>query len=67
MKKANLLSKAEMKKVMGGGVPVDGCDSSSCPTSQVCCPSWDGSGPIRYSCETPVLLGTDDHTLVCPA
>lgn len=70
MKKNNLLSKAEMKKIIGGNFMLGGQDCSNtqtiCPTGQVCCPFWDGSGPVTYSCEEPVL-GPDGHTPVCPA
>ncbi|KQC00603.1 hypothetical protein [Pedobacter sp. Hv1] len=58
MKKVNLLSKAELKKIMGGGVPPEtpGGDPSYCaPKGYVICIANGGSGEANsyfYACCT---------------
>lgn len=51
MKKLNLLSKAEMKKVFGGVRDVQGCSSdANCSSGETCCP--DNSGPTSgFKCQ----------------
>jgi hypothetical protein len=65
MKKANLLSKAEMKKVMGGLLPQAGCTSDSqCGAGESCCPdyaNW-GTGPMPFACSGPSVVELPDGT-----
>lgn len=72
MKKRNLLSKAEMKKVLGGGVPVSqGCagNDSLCPSGQSCCPVHDSWGNLGWGCTSPgmsELPGGGSEMQKCP-
>ena len=54
MKKVNLLSKAEMRKVMGGVVPIeDDCATNECTTSGESCtrPGTTSTGKCtKYKC-----------------
>ncbi|WP_113653413.1 hypothetical protein [Pedobacter namyangjuensis] len=62
MKKVNLLSKAEMKKVLGGGVPVggDGCPPSECSNNNDCSDSKYGK-----TCKITECLSTGDAANYC--
>ncbi len=69
MKRQNLLSKAEMRKVTGGYLQVSGCiDDSECRGGQWCCPNMsDPSQP--WSCQTPerhTLPVTEGEVVMCP-
>lgn len=55
MKKLNLLSKAEMKKVMGGNVSEDEIEDDLAGTCWKCCP--DGE-PSSSKCSDPSGPGT---------
>ena len=69
MKKNNLLSKAEMKKVMGGYRLLSACTyDTQCTGGQWCCPNFDDPSQ-PWTCETPVLTvmpGSDETPLLCP-
>lgn len=78
MKKVNLLSKAEMKKVMGGRASLmQECElNSQCPLGQQCCPVHTANpenpmlpDTITWECQTPVPLGlpVPGGSLGCPA
>jgi len=55
MEKSKLLSKAEMKKVLGGREY--SCSSSNeCPGSQGCCSDYSNPTMITYSCEPIVQM-----------
>ncbi len=61
MKKLNLLSKAEMKKVLGGVVPtVDQCATPECNSNSDCTNS--SYGPI---CKTVQCPNSDQRTSYC--
>lgn len=58
MKKVNLLSKIQMKKVLGGNrVAVMGCESTlQCPSGQWCCTDMSDPSTVGpKKCQTPVL------------
>lgn len=70
MKKTNLLTRVEMKNVMGGAItPIfDGCTSDEqCSGGRECCPNMtDPSQP--WTCETPILQELPNGTkeVMCP-
>lgn len=66
MKKANLLSKAEMKRVLGGTemVPDGGCHSDSdCGASEECCPD-DASLTNGWKCQRHSYASLPDGSIV---
>ena len=68
MKKLNLLSKTEMKRVIGGYQSLGGCTSDSQCPGQWCCPNM--SDPSQdWSCQTPepqTMPVSDEKVLMCP-
>ena len=62
MKKANLLSKAEMKKVMGGIIKAD------CPEGQMMCliviSNPEGPDTFTHGCATPIQ-GPNTEEVIC--
>ena len=62
MKKGNLLSKAEMKKVMGG------FDNADCPAGQMECviviSNPEGPDTITFGCKDPIQ-GPNTEEVIC--